>query len=62
MIEENSKIEHKEQALHIAELQALLIIRRKLLSIQSDIDNLIKLLAKEYGLDLVLEPKPQYIE
>ena len=63
MSEENSKtIRHKEQALHVAELQALLIIRRKLLSIESDIDHLIKILAKEYGLALVLEPKPHYIE
>ncbi len=46
----------------MAELQALLIIRRKILSIESDIENLIKLLAKEYGLDLVLEPKPHYIK
>jgi len=46
----------------MAELQALLIIRRELLSIQSDIDNLIKVTAREYGLDLVLEPRPQYIE
>jgi hypothetical protein len=50
-----------EQALHIAMIKVLMGIRYKLNSIDKDIDELIKIIAKQYNLDVVIE-EPGYLK
>jgi len=43
-------------------ITALLMFKRKLLSLECDIDQIVKLIAKQYKLNVILEPEPDYVK